>query len=231
MARLAIASLSGVQPGGNNKKVRVESMGQYYKAVTKGTKYVVYSRDVIINGAPEYTMAKLTEHSWWGNKFVEGVCKDLFVSPAPLRVAWVGDYANGLLKWKKEKSFNGLTQKDIARLHKRVWHTEGIPVADNDFSLKGLFLVNHTKKEYVACDPYFCRCAVPDDYGEVWCLHPLPLLTCIGNGLGGGDFFEGDYTRGSTYDYVGRWAWDLISIADRAPEGFTELKPLFREIA
>lgn len=205
-------------------------MGQYYKAVTKGERYVVYSRDVIINGAPEYTMAKLTEHSWWGNKFVEGVCQDIFASHTPLRVGWVGDYANTFLQSLGQETFNGLTQKDILRLHKRVWRNAGIPVDDNDFSLNGLFLVNHSKKEYVDCTSYFEECAVTDQYGEVWCMHPLPLLTCIGNGQGGGDFYNSKSTRESTHECVGRWAWDLISISDQVPEGFDEIEPIFKEI-
>ena len=230
MARLAIASLSGVQPGGNNKKSEGKDMGQYYNAVMKGSRCATYNRYIVIDGAREYMLAKLTEHSWWGNKYVEGVSKALFESAAPRRVAWVGDYARSFLQSINAESFNGLTQKDIVRLHKCAWKAKGVDVPDNSFTLKGLFLVNHTKKEYVACDPYYERCAVPDADGFKWCLHPLPLLTCIGNGQGGGDFYEGEYTRGSTYENVGRWAWDLISIAEHAPEGFTELKPIFREV-
>ena len=63
-------------------------------------------------------------------------------------------------------------------------------------------------------------------YGD-WCIHPLPLLTCIGNGLGGGDYT--DTTDDSTEDYVGYWAWNKISIADTAPDDYTELSPIFKE--
>jgi hypothetical protein len=45
---------------------------------------------------------------------------------------------------------------------------------------------------------------VPDD-GDGWRIHPLPLLTCEGNGRGGGDY------RGES-DLVGRWSRDLISV-------------------
>jgi hypothetical protein len=47
-------------------------------------------------------------------------------------------------------------------------------------------------------------------------LHPLPILTCEGNGRGGGDYF-------GNYAYVGAWARDLISLEAIAPEGYTEL--------
>ena len=38
-------------------------------------------------------------------------------------------------------------------------------------------------------------------------IHPLPLLTAIGNGKGGGDY------RGTCLDLVGHWACDKIEAA------------------
>jgi hypothetical protein len=48
-------------------------------------------------------------------------------------------------------------------------------------------------------------------------IHPLPLLTCEGNGLGGGDF------RGNERGIVGTWARDLISIESECPKGYQGL--------
>ena len=53
-------------------------------------------------------------------------------------------------------------------------------------------------------------------------IHPLPLLTCEGNGRGGGDF-------SGENEFVGSWARDVVSIEFDAPEGFTEIFPNFRE--
>jgi hypothetical protein len=48
------------------------------------------------------------------------------------------------------------------------------------------------------------------------------LLTCEGNGRGGGDF------RGEN-KFVGTWARDIISVESKKPQGFTEIKPDFAE--
>lgn len=56
-----------------------------------------------------------------------------------------------------------------------------------------------------------------------WRIHPLPLLTAIGNGLGGGDYY------GINTDDVGTWAWNEISVEDEPPVEYTEVKYTFRE--
>jgi len=43
------------------------------------------------------------------------------------------------------------------------------------------------------------------------------LLTCEGNGRGGGDF------RGES-ELVGLWSRNLISVSEELPEGYTELE-------
>ena len=57
-------------------------MGQYYRAMVKkpNGRIVVYNRDVIRDGKREYTVAKLLEHSWWFNEFVNAVCLDVYNS-------------------------------------------------------------------------------------------------------------------------------------------------------
>ena len=49
-----------------------------------------------------------------------------------------------------------------------------------------------------------------------WIIHPLPLLTCEGNGRGGGDF------RGNN-PWIGKWARDVISIEKKLP--IRKMKP------
>lgn len=65
------------------------------------------------------------------------------------------------------------------------------------------------------------------DYGD-WCIHPLPLLTCLGNGLGGGDYRSP--TDDSSDFLVGTWAWDNLSIKDKPILEYNELQPVFKEI-
>lgn len=71
---------------------------------------------------------------------------------------------------------------------------------------------------YLDCDKYKARCNNND-----WILHPLPLLTAVGNGLGGGDYY------GINKDQVGGWAWCTISVEDDIPVGYEELEYIFRE--
>ena len=203
-------------------------MGQYYRAIVKkhNRRNVVYNRYVIQNGKPEYMMAKLTEHSWWRNDFVNAVCLDIYESKEKRRIAWIGDYAESYLDNIGADSFNGLNQKQIKRLTEQAWGCNGISVAPTDFTLDGLYLINHTKQEYIDCTKYFNASIMRSKYDD-WCMHPLPILTCIGNGLGGGDYHSP--TDDSTDEYIGAWAWDEISIDDKAPTDYTEIKLIFKE--
>lgn len=166
-------------------------MGQYYMTLTiDGPKKTVYDRSV--DG--EYTMAKLTEHSWWLNPFVCAICEKLYNHP--MKVAWVGDYAEDF------EFFDEVWNKNV--------QTAG--VSYSEFTLDGRYLVNHSKKEYLNCDNFRKECREDDD----WCLHPLPLLTAVGNGNGGGDYF------GINKRKVGAWCMDEISVEDSIPEGYEE---------
>ena len=171
-------------------------------------------------------MAKLTEHSWWRNEFVNAVCLAVYERKEKNRIAWIGDYAETFLKCMDLKTFNGLNQKQIKRLTEQTWDCNGISVPPTDFTLDGKYLINHTKREYFDCTKYFNASVMPSKYGD-WCMHPLPILTCIGNGLGGGDYHSP--TDDSTDEYIGAWAWDEISIEDKPIEGFTEISPIFKE--
>ncbi len=52
-------------------------------------------------------------------------------------------------------------------------------------------------------------------------------MTAVGNDRGGGDFHEGN----TGFDFVGIWAWQLISFADRPPDNFAKFNLVFREDA
>lgn len=70
------------------------------------------------------------------------------------------------------------------------------------------YLCNWDKK--IAIDLDDVEEISPTDYFKI---HPLPLLTCEGNGRGGGDFRGDD-------DNVGAWARDRLSLEKEIPEGF-----------
>ncbi len=81
------------------------------------------------------------------------------------------------------------------------------------FNFQFKFILNHTTKEYVEI-PVLNN---PDD----WAIHPLPLLTCEGNGRGGGDFGGDDYDG-----LIGLWSrHSLESVIDKSliPENYEEL--------
>jgi len=81
-----------------------------------------------------------------------------------------------------------------------------------DYSHK--FLVNLTKKEYISFDEYMAK-ATSD-----WQLNPISILTAIGNGRGGGDYYSDDK---KTMELVGSWAWDVITIDEEEPVGMKKL--------
>ena len=124
-------------------------MRQYYRAMVKkqNGRINTYNRDVIRNGKCEYMVAKLMEHSWWLNDFVGGVCLDIYNSKETVRIAWIGDYAHTYLDCYDLTEFNGLNKQKITRMTERCWNSKGVAVPANDFTLDGLFLINHTKKQ------------------------------------------------------------------------------------
>lgn len=204
-------------------------MGQYYKPILLNEdnkpEAFVYSHDFGCG-------LKLMEHSWMKNSFVGFVEQQLINKPRKL--VWAGDYA-------ENEPRESLTTEDIAGLMRdgyeendlteganlysiasavapKLSHNEAVEDKyTHDFKTKphGRFkyLVNHDKKEFVD------KSKVPvDDDG--WQIHPLPLLTCEGNGQGGGDF------RGEEGELVGRWSRDKIGIVSKKsdiPAGFQEV--------
>ena len=176
-------------------------MGQYYRVYLKrNEKEKIYDRT--IDG--EYTPAKIMEHSWFLNPFVNTICHELYKKPAC--IAWVGDYS-----------------EDInPTIHKKVWDedTKVCKVKEAQVLLFDKYICNHTTKQYLDCGKYFDKSCEKDGLS---CIHPLPLLTAIGNGLGGGDYC------GINEKVVGIWALNNISIEKTIPKDYTEFAIIFKE--
>lgn len=202
-------------------------MGQYYKAV------------VIQENGDEYVLdptrygngLKLMEHSWVGNDFVNLVLS--FITGNVSRVAWIGDYSNEQNDNKKYNFGEGFISgaDDFNKIYIDVWknyktkHIKQLPsdikqvqftCTETDF-----FLINLTKKIYVDLYNY---CLESTDRDGQWCINPLPILTCVGNGLGGGDYY-GERGR----EEIGSWAFDRIYFSDLRPSLFTEVNLSFKE--
>jgi len=169
-------------------------MGQYYKPISIDKMTFLYSHDYG-NGL------KLMEHSYIGNSLVNTVESLLAPDGAWHKnsIVWAGDYADE----EGDSTDNLYTQIG----------DDSIEPKNMEERSSGRYIVNHTKKEYVDKD------IVPKD-PEGWKVHPLPLLTCEGNGRGGGD-----YRRDN--QHIGDWARDQISIEEKAPKDYEELIPNF----
>ncbi len=165
-------------------------MGQYYNAVVlKDNKKTVEN---FVTSRSYSNGSKLMEHSWVKNPFVNSF--ESLIHNNPKRVVWAGDYAD-----------------ECKGLKTNVYHrcNDKLEVKPNELNISdSRFVINHSKKMFVD------KTKVLDNDG--WQIHPLPLLTCEGNGRGGGDF------RGES-DLVGSWARDLISVSKDLPNGYKEL--------
>ena len=190
-------------------------MGQYYRPIlgdAYGLNCMVFDRSV--DG--EYTLAKLMEHSWWLNPFVNSFAAQIYNIKS--RVCWVGDYADNPADFKFANNSAFYVPN-----YNEVWgnKVELITSHSTDFTLDEKFLLNHDTKEYLDLDEYKEK----SKDKEGWTIHPLPLLTAVGNDRGIGDFHEGNIG----YEFVGIWAWQLISIADDIPKNFKPVNIIFKE--
>jgi hypothetical protein len=177
--------------------------------------------------------AKLMEHSYIGNSFVRSMEYLLANDYKGHPFVWCGDYADHIetktgdhdiyhdaslfiyedydSPTNDKKSRKYLALKDSIHampedVEGKVWNPyETIPYYK--------YLVNYTKKQY---------CIVPEFSTDEYQVHPLPLLTCSGNGRGGGDYGIDD-------ERVGIWAYDRIGLTNDEIEisGFKEINGVF----
>jgi len=207
-------------------------MGQYYKPLLiheDGTERAAYSH-AFDNGL------KLMEHSWIGNNFVNAVLNE--IKDNPTRLAWLGDYSDSAVVNKCNLGDGFITSaSEFQKRYRSVWgdESDGIyvsyidpdePQFHLDMDHTECYLVNCTKQCYVDMEQYVKQNSLGRRYGssELWCINPLPLLTCVGNGLGGGDY------RGEKgINDVGSWAFDKVYITYLRPGKWTEVMYSFQE--
>ena len=114
-----------------------------------------------------------------------------------MRVAWVGDYADDVIDEEKYKNIPNIErfveiEKDEPNI---IGYTQPNAVPQNVSSFC-YFIINHTKKEFINMYEYIFKNKTN--------IHPLPLLTSIGNGCGGGDY------SGKCEELCGNWCGDII---------------------
>lgn len=180
-------------------------MGQYYIVVFLGPKPADGAAETIKLAAHPYgfgCLAKLLENGYAvGNRFAAAIEYQLTQDGAfhRTRLVWAGDYADG-----EPCGHNLYNLADEAPASLRDPVPAGVCMDDYPF------IVNHTKKQYVR--KHWDR---HDDVSSGK-MHPLAILTCEGNGRGGGDYY-GDYA------HVGAWARDEISVEKEVFDGYTQL--------
>jgi len=169
-------------------------VGAYYHAALKrpGGRFFRYSCLKMDNGA------KLLEHSYLPNNYVNAIVKMIYFRPA--HVVWLCDY-------HEEK---GLNWKEIPAF--KTWKPK------QDHPLYVCLIVNLDRKEYVNVEKCidlvvedvskfnFTYSYVGEYQGEVYIqvYHPLPFLTNSSEHyMGGGDYPD-------DYEHRTRWKCDLI---------------------
>jgi len=195
-------------------------MGQYYKAV-------LISDDGVKIAHPHYfnNGLKLMEHSWIGNDFVNAVLKH--VDNTPTRIAWIGDYADGLESQEYCFADGYVNDRDeFMKFYKYAWGDEKINMIDYSFGSYMLderhadcYIVNLTRNSYIDMEKYVAKNAK-----DGWCVNPLPLLTAVGNGRG-----CGDYRGEDACNSVGSWAFDKIYVTALKPRDIAEVMYTFQE--
>lgn len=159
---------------------------------------------------------KLMEHSWLENDFVNGVLESIWDNQS--KVAWVGDYADAESDFDGHRYAKGYTKE----VYETVWgegHDERerpfdeVPKIHSDG-----YILNLDQGLYIDLRRYASVAGFKPRWSDqTWTIHPLPLLTCIGNGRGGGDYW------GTCMDMVGTWAMDSIVFTEEWPSAFREI--------
>ena len=171
-------------------------MGQYFHAVILDAEATLMAWLSPFNSG-----MKLMEHSYLGDEFVSTFEWEL--TPAgrfyKSRVVWAGDYADN----------EANTTENLYSISKSCKASELGAGEEIKTTIHYPFLVNHTTRQFVN------KFKVPKNRSG-YQIHPLPLLTCEGNGRGGGDFY-------GESPLIGSWARDVISAEKTAPAEFTEL--------
>jgi hypothetical protein len=181
-------------------------MGQYYKPVSIEKKEHVLSHSYNCG-------LKLMEHSWLNNSFVKAVCTLIAVGGAWYgdRIVWAGDYADHEPDDVRHPDY----PNDTVNLY-HLCDTEVKPKIPQ----KGFrYVINMDTKEYVNTTKIPISDLWTDDKGKEhpFIIHPLPILTCEGNGRGGGDLHKESYL-------IGKWARARVSVTDEIPKDYKELK-------
>lgn len=161
-----------------------------------------------------YNGLKLMEHSYYRSPAMVATGHEIYKNP--MKVYWIGDYADDYIenheRYHESLPNYCLTLEKAMDIYEKTWKDDNKKEIDyaetfdvefekyKDF-FEDKFLINHTKDEYIDLSKY-------KGFSYTCRVHPLSLLTAIGNGLGGGDYY------GKNENLIGYWAGDIISLED-----------------
>lgn len=141
-------------------------MGQYYVPVL-----MTQHGDIKTFYSHEYDNGlKLMEHSYIGNDFVAAVLH--YLTKHPYKLFWLGDYAE-MRDFKNHKMTpRKMSQawSDNYNIHPKDTCTE--------WKYNSAYVINLDKSE----------CIKLQDISNELTICPIPILTAVGNGKGGGDY-------------------------------------------
>lgn len=152
---------------------------------------------------------KLMEHSWFDDLFVNGVLEAIEDNPAI--IAWIGDYADYESDFSSVPNYSQIVYKTCWNENSKDCRFDKWPKVHNSG-----YLINHTTLEYIDLKSYF-NLALFNDYGFNARIHPLPILTAIGNGRGCGDYYN-SRDPWPNQDKAGAWAMNELSYSKTLPE-------------
>lgn len=193
-------------------------MGQYYKTIIK----YEHKNEPIAVDSLGY---KLMEHNYFDNRHTDAVTKLIYNKPCQL--AEMGDYADDYLlnpecQTETFRKKSNETKLDLAVLYHKYRFEDSINIYEDNNSepykpkwdYNKLWFVNHTQKIGIHLGKAMERSKNKDG----WILYTPNLLCAVGNGLGGGDYYD----NLPFFEEVGAWAGDIVEITDSLPIGYTQ---------
>ena len=196
-------------------------MGQYYRpcVLKKNWKQAKNVVKATLDSWDFDNGLKLMEHSWIGNGLVRRMEYLLANQFKGYPFVWSGDYADAVVTKKGNhyiyNESDDFIYKNPNSECKSALYKELINAIPKFNIPYYRYLVNYSKKEY---------CVMPKHNSSKLIVNPLPILTCDGNGRGGGDYRIED-------ERIGSWAFDRIGLTndDNEVVGFKEIDGFFEE--
>lgn len=187
-------------------------MGQYYKPCLLATDYKTSENPIIgaLNCYAYHAGGKLMEHSYVGTTFTKAACA-MLKGNKDKPFVWGGDYGDPINRGENAYSLGRIDDFDVKYGEEHIGKYDDVKKMPID-----KYIINHTTKEYVVV-PKLKR-------DEDFVIHPLPILTCDGNGRGGGDLYNS-----TDEEFIGIWAYNVIESANKVPSGYKKLDVHFVE--